>query len=115
MTFRKNFLWTLVIFFLLILLKNYGYSQNTTPTLAMPGKSNSQATISADALPEADTSTLLILPEKNQYKIEPALNDTLSSPSALKAGQLQNIRKIYQFEHEIYNEIRQNQKNLNMT
>jgi hypothetical protein len=105
----------LVIFFLLILLKNYGYCQSATPSLAAPGKSNPPANFSADAPLKADTSTLLILPEQNQNKTEPALNDTLNSPSALKAGQLQNIRKIYQFEHEIYNEIRQNQKNLNLT
>ncbi|MBN2092945.1 hypothetical protein JW964_25205 [candidate division KSB1 bacterium] len=112
---QKNFLWILVIFLQIILLQNFSYSQNLAPSSIIADELNSSISIEPLTPSMKDTATRPVLPAQMNGEIAPFENQNVTSPAALKAGQLQNIRKIYQFEHEIYNEILKNQKNLNVT
>lgn len=115
MTSQKNILWTLVFFLLAILMQNYSYGQYSTPATTKSNELNLPTILISEASVTDDTSSLQITHKQHLNRVEPIIKYKEDSRSALKAGQLQNIRKIYQFEHEIYNEILQNQKKLNMT
>ncbi len=112
---QKKFLWVLVIFLQIILLRNFSYCQNLTSTSKITDNLNSSVNVVSLTPSIKDTPILPVLPEQKTEGITPLEIQNFDSPAALKAGQLQNIRKIYQFEHEIYNEILQHQKNLNIT
>jgi len=111
---QKKFLWVLVLFLQIILFQDFSYCQNLTSTSLITDNLNSSVNVVSFNPLMKDTSTLPVLPEQKIEGITSEIQN-FDSPAALKAGQLQNIRKIYQFEHEIYNEILQHQKNVNVT
>lgn len=113
MIFNKKYKWMLLIVLAVFALHHGAFGQNLTTET----KTSRELSLSDSISPVAAIGDTLqyLPPDSTTGNTAPNQIQNIDLPAALKAGQLQNIRKIYQFELEIYNEIIHHQKKINVT